>query len=248
MVNLLLISFMMIASGQSAKKVDTTRCQVKLNVSADVMSQYVWRGTDYGNSPSIQPLLSLSAGNFEIGAWGAYAISGAYRELDLFAKYTVKNLSVSVTDYYVPGTNDQPMSPDPRFSVYNNATTAHTIEGALQYKRTGKIPLWVMGSVFFYGNDKRWGYDAARDTTNKTYYSSYFEAGYSFKVKKNSADVFLGFTPTAGAYGNTMGVINAGITAYRSITITDHFDLPLRASLIVNPQTSKVYFVVGFTL
>lgn len=247
----LLLVLLCVSSGikaQDDQNSDSCRYPVKLNVGADIMSSYVWRGTDYGSSPSIQPTLSLSAGNFEIGVWGALAAFSFYKEVDVYAKYTIKNVSVSITDYYVPSVNGLPAAPDTRYLVYNDAVTAHTLEGTLQYKRPEKYPFWVSGSVFFYGNDKRWGYDAGKDTTDKTYYSSYLEAGYTFKIKKNTADVFLGFTPQAGAYGYTYGVVNMGITGTRKILITKDFELPVKASLIVNPQTSNVYFLFGFTL
>lgn len=236
------------ALAQQQAEDKTCRFPLKLHAGADIMSGYVFRGTEYGNSPSVQPVLSLSAGNFELGAWGAMALASSYKEVDLYAKYSLKDFSLTVTDYYIPFANGGNASPDPRFLNYTDEVTAHTLEGSLQYKRTQKIPLWVSANLYFYGNDKRWGYDAGKDTTDKTYYSSYFEAGYSFAVKQNTADVFLGFTPSAGAYGNTLGVVNAGVTASRKIRITSDFELPVRASLIVNPQTSNIYFLFGFTL
>ena len=33
------------------------QAQIKFNAAADVMNRYVWRGTDFGSSPSIQPTL-----------------------------------------------------------------------------------------------------------------------------------------------------------------------------------------------
>ena len=225
-----------------------SKSKIKLNVGADIMSRYIWRGTDYGHSPSIQPMLSLTAGGFEIGGWGAIATNSFYQEIDAYAKYTLKNFSLIVTDYYIPSVTGVSSSPDSSYFNFADEETAHSLEGSLMYKGGEKLPLWIMGAVFFYGNDKRWGYDAAKDTTNQTYYSAYLEAGYTFNIKENSVDLFLGFTPAAGAYGNTMGVINMGLTGYRKIKITDDFELPVKASLIFNPQSSNVYFAFGITL
>lgn len=236
------------SSGGSEPEKAKSESNVKLNVGADVMSRYIWRGTDFGDSPSIQPTLSLASGSFEIGGWGAIATNSFYKEIDLYAKYTIKNFSIIFTDYYIPSVNGTPSSPDTRYFTYDDEETAHSLEGSLMYKGGEKLPLWVMGGVFFYGNDKRWGYDAEKDSTNQTYYSTYLEAGYTFKIKENSADLFLGFTPAAGAYGNTIGVINMGVTGYRKIKITDDFELPVKASLIFNPQSSNVYFAFGITL
>lgn len=233
---------------EAAPKEDSKESTIKLNVGSDVMSRYIWRGTDFGDSPSIQPTLSLTAGGFEVGGWGAIATNSFYKEIDLYAKYTIKNFSVIFTDYYIPSINGTPSAPDTRYFTYDDEETAHSFEGSLLYKGGEKLPLWVLGGVFFYGNDKRWGYDMEKDTSNQTYYSTYLEAGYTLTIKENSADLFVGFTPAAGAYGNTMGVVNMGITGYRKIKITEYFDLPVKASLIFNPQSSSVYFAFGFTL
>jgi hypothetical protein len=233
---------------EATPKAETKESSIKLNVGADVMSRYIWRGTDYGHSPSIQPSLSLAVSGFEIGGWGAIATNSYFQEIDLYAKYTLKNFSLILTDYYIPSVTGIPSSPDTRYFNYDDEETAHSLEGSLLYKGGEKLPLWLLGGVFFYGNDKRWGYDAVKDTTNETYYSTYIEAGYTLAIKDNNVDLFVGFTPAAGAYGNTMGIVNMGITGYRKIKITDYFDLPVKASLIFNPQASGVYFAFGFTL
>ena len=61
-------------------------------ISADVVSRYVWRGTQFGDSGHIQPALILSAGDFEIGAWGSFALSGndEWSELDLYISYDLR--------------------------------------------------------------------------------------------------------------------------------------------------------------
>ena len=37
-----------------------------VDIGADLMSRYVWRGTDYGSSPSIQPYIELGLGGISI--------------------------------------------------------------------------------------------------------------------------------------------------------------------------------------
>lgn len=235
------------AVNDSARR-DSTASKIRLNIGADIMSRYIWRGSDYGNSPSIQPTLSLSVANFEIGSWSAIATNSFYKEIDLYAKYTYKKFSLIFTDYYIPLVNGVSSAPDNRYFIYDDKTTAHSFEGSLLFEGGDKYPLWLSANVFFYGNDKRWGYDAQKDTTARTYYSSYIEAGYTFTVQDNSADIFVAFTHTAGAYGNTHGIINMGVMGYRKIKISKEFELPIKASLIFNPQTSNVFFAFGITL
>ncbi len=220
-----------------------------LNVGADVMSRYIFRGVDYGNSASIQPTISLTTGSFEVGYWGAIATNSSYQEIDLYAKYSFGNLSVILTDYFVPSfVEGTPASDDTRYFVYDDKTTAHTLEGALAYNFGESFPLKVMAAVFFYGNDKRWGYDAEKDSNEETYYSTYIELGYGFTVGGNNLDIFLGLTPAAGAFGNDFGVVNLGVTGSKKLKITNEYELPVKSSVIYNPQLSAVNFVFGITL
>ncbi|MFH2143235.1 MAG: hypothetical protein ABIJ97_12485 [Bacteroidota bacterium] len=226
----------------------TSEPKIKVIIGSDIMSRYVWRGCDYGDSPSIQPTLSFSMSNLEVGCWNAIATGSFYKEIDLYAKYTYKILSLMFTDYYIPSVTGTPCSPDIRYFNYVNEETAHTFEGSFILKGGEKLPLWLQGGVFFYGNDKRWGYDVEKDSTDGTYYSSYIEAGYSLALKENNLDLFIGFSPFAGAYANDFGIVNLGITGYRKIKISDDFELPVKASLIFNPQASNAFIIFGITL
>ena len=54
-------------------------------VSCDIYNRYIWRGTDFGTSPSIQPGLTYTAGNLTLGAWSAWQFSGQGSENALYA-------------------------------------------------------------------------------------------------------------------------------------------------------------------
>ncbi len=223
---------------------------VKLNVAADIVSRYVWRGLDYGASPNIQPTLSLTAGNFEIGYWGAISTLGTYSEVDLYAKYTVGRVSLGVTDYFFPidgiaGGDSQ------KYFNFENATTGHLVEAFGQYKGAESFPISLLASVMVYGNDKNFAepsISATNDTTFSNNYSAYVELGYSFSIKGQALDAFVGFTPDAGLYGSEAGVVNAGLSTSKKIAITQSFELPVKASVITNPLTQNIYFVLGITL
>jgi len=212
---------------------------LKLNVSADICSRYVWRGLDYGSSPSIQPTLSLIKKSFEIGYWGAISTLGNYCETDLYLKYTLKKFSLTVTDYFFP-VNIIPANKTERYFNYEDKTTGHIFEGLLSWKGPDKFPLYVFAGTVLYGADK--------DTSGNNRYSTYAEAGYSFKVKNNGLDVFFGFTPYEGLYGNGIGVVNIGVSGSKKIKITENFELPVKATLVVNPQTENIHLVFGITL
>ncbi|MBP7497393.1 MAG: hypothetical protein KA792_07000 [Bacteroidales bacterium] len=225
------------------------QAKININKGADLMNRYVWRGADYGASPSIQPYLSLTAKNFELGSWGSISSLGNYAEIDLYAKYSFKGISIIATDYFFPVENAKnSLNMNNKYLEYDNKKTFHTIEAALQYKGNEKCPVSIYAGTFIYGNDKNWGYDKDKDNDLKNYYSTYIELGYTFKINNENLDVFMGLTPEAGAYGNTFGVINAGFTGYKNIKLTDKFELPVKASLICNPQMQNIYLVFGITL
>ena len=71
-------------------------------VSCDIYSRYIWRGTDFGNNPSIQPGITYTAGPVTLGAWSAWQFSGQGSENDLFISYSTGSLSFTVTDYFFP--------------------------------------------------------------------------------------------------------------------------------------------------
>ena len=76
----------------------------QLEISTDVYSRYVWRGTDFGNAASIQPSMEYSLGALSVGVWGAWAINGAAggNESDLYISSGVGPVSVTLTDYFFP--------------------------------------------------------------------------------------------------------------------------------------------------
>jgi hypothetical protein len=222
----------------------------KINITTDFVSRYIWRGLDYGKAPSIEPTLSFTKGGFEIGAWGSYSTSGSYYELDPYVKYTLKGFTLTFTDYFV---NDNALDPNhTNYFNYDEWTTNHILEGSLQYKGPEKFPISILVATYFYGNDRKVKIDTSNMsnvvTTLQQNYSTYIELGYTVKCKNKSFDLFLGLTPSAGFYGNTFGVINTGITAYRNIEISNKFMLPVKASVIANPQARNLFLVFGFTL
>ena len=221
----------------------------KLDISADIMSRYIWRGRNLGGaSPSIQPNLKYSFGNFAIGAWGAYSLSHAItqQETDLYASYTIASLvSITATDFFFTHEDSLPN----HYFNYNEDKTGHVIEVSAKFLGTEEVPISLMVATNVYGADPK-----KLDGDNM--YSTYIELGYSFKVKENSCNAFLGFTTNkpktekgeSGYYGNGPGVVNLGITAIRNIRITDSFSLPLSASLITNPQAENIFLVFGISL
>ncbi len=239
------LSLFVLTNKVSAQETQTGGSSWNVRVTADIVSNYVWRGTPCSPiGPQIQPTLAFTFGNFEIGAWGSTDFMGSYKETDLYASLTVKEFTITVNDYYWPTAWNSK-----RFFNYKNEETEHILEGIVTYKNS-KIPFWLTVGTFFYGADKKWDEKLEAQDPKTNNYSTYIEAGYTFAC---GADAFIGITPSDGYYGDYYGkvggfnVINLGVTGYKKIKITDKFELPLKASFILNPQAEQAFLVFGVT-
>ena len=77
----------------------------EVTIGADVVSRYVWRGTDYGNAAAIQPSIAKKIGPITLGAWVSYSFSPGFlsndttydsngSEFDLYASEEVKKVNI----------------------------------------------------------------------------------------------------------------------------------------------------------
>ena len=79
----------------------------EVTIGADVVSRYVWRGTDYGNAAAVQPSIETAIGPIALGAWGSWSISpgpadASGNECDLYASTNVGPVGLTLTDYFFP--------------------------------------------------------------------------------------------------------------------------------------------------
>ena len=227
----------------SIKAQDTTKSKVSFKVTTDLVSSYIWRGTIGSKNPNFQPTLAVVAGDLEIGVWGSSDFMGTYKEVDPYISYTIKSLiKITATDY--DWNFIDPTGKSIPYFDYKNKTTGHIFEGSLAFLGTEKFPLSVSLNTMFYGADKK-----ATDITKQNY-STYVELGYAFK----KFSVFAGVTPWNGYYGSGYGVIdgfavcNLGVSSQRTIKVSKDFELPIKGSVIVNPQAQNIHFVIGITL
>ncbi|MFO7723439.1 MAG: TorF family putative porin [Bacteroidales bacterium] len=211
-----------------------------INTGVDIFNRYVWRELDFGFSPSIQPVLEYAhKSGLTVGCWGAFSTTGTYNEVDLYVGYAFKGFSITITDYFFPVSGIPAAKPEKYFN-YQNETTGHLYEGSIGWDGPENFPVSLLVGTFFYGGDK--------NPEGDQNYSTYAELGYTFETKAGNLEPFIGFTPAEGLYGNTLGVVNLGVSSSRSIKINDRFELPVTTSLITNPQISNIYFVFGITL
>ena len=76
-----------------------TQAFAEVNVSADVVSRYLWRGADYGNAMAVQPSISYTSGSVTVGYWGSQALNGAFNETDLYVGIDLGSFALTITDY-----------------------------------------------------------------------------------------------------------------------------------------------------
>jgi hypothetical protein len=214
----------------------------RYKLSADIVSSYIWRGTVGSTAPNIQPTLAFTAAGFEAGVWGSTDFTGSYKEIDPYVSYTLKFIKFTVTDYYW-------IWDETSYFNYKNSETNHILEGSVGFALPEGPPLSISINTMFYGADKKWDKDTGSFSSQQNY-STYIEMNYTV----GPATFILGMTPFNGYYGAGYGkvdgfaICNVGVSAVRDIKITPSFSMPLRGSLIVNPQSESIYFVVGITL
>ena len=208
--------------------------QVKAQLSADVVSTYVWRGMDLGNA-SLQPTLGVAWKGLSLSAWGSVGIARAedMKELDLTLQYTTGGLTLGVVDYW----ND---TADKRYLYYQTHGTGHAFEGFVGYDFG---PLSLSWQTIFAGND-------GKNNQDKRAYSSYAELQAPFRLASCDWQAIVGLTPYASTlYGTTgFAVNNVSLRASKAVKLTDQFSLPLFAQLMANPCSGKLFFVFGITI
>ena len=229
------------------------------SLGVDITNRYVWRGLNLGgNAPSIQPSFDFSFGNekhsLSIGAWGAYSVGGTqtFQEADLFLTYSYSEMiTVTLTDYFFP----DDLGTSPGYFDYGKNTTGHLFEATLGFSGPEKFPVSLVFAMNFYGADARKINDDG--SAGDIFMSKYIELGYTLSVKGVDVNYFIGAAldnpdedkGEIGFYGNeSMGLINFGISASKSIEITEKFSLPISTSLIFNPDSERIFFVLGISL
>ncbi len=210
---------------------------VGFHVAADLVSSYIWRGM-YQTTASLQPTLSLSAGNFSLTAWGSttFTDNGA-KEIDLTAAYRVGRFTIAVADLWWGGQGSKT-----GYFNYESRETEHHFEGTLACSVSDRFPLSIAWNTLFAGQDK--------NAEGEQAYSTYVELNYPFAVKGIDLNAACGFTPwDAPQYGTSeFAVTNLALKAGKTIRITKSFSLPLFTQVILNPAKNDVYFVAGITL
>ena len=215
--------------------VSPLRAEIETTVGADLVSEYIFRGVKCGDA-AIQPSLAVSAGGFEVSAWGSVGIVNFLdtKEMDLTLSYSLAGASIGVTDYWFSVGGD----PAGRYFKYKEDATNHIFEAFLGYDFGFASISWYTN---FYGNDFK--------ADGSKAFSSYCELAAPFSAFGADWTATLGFVPMESPlYGTDgFGVTNISLTAEKALDITESFSLPISAGLTFNPSSEMAYLILGIS-
>jgi len=198
----------------------STNISYSQDFGADLVSSYVWRGTQFGSGSHIQPYMDLGSGNLTGGVWGSFPTSakGGGNELDLWVSYDFGPLALTITNYTFPGEG----------GVYSKG------EGLFNGDYTELSASTSIGGV-----DLSAGYFTEVEAL-------YVELGTSI----GAVDIALGYgDDSADAFyaDGESGLINMSFSGSKDIQITDNYSLPVFGSFIVNPKAETAFLVFGIS-
>ena len=187
---------------------------------ADLVSSYVWRGTQFGSGAHVQPYMDLGSGNLTGGVWGSFPTSakGGGNELDLWVSYDFGPLALTVTNYTFPGEG----------GVYADT------EGLFNGDYTE-----LAASTSIMGVDLSAGYFTEVEAL-------YVELGFS----TGAVDIAFGYgdDQADGFYaGGGSGLVNMSFSGSKDIQISDNYALPVFGSFIINPEAETAFLVFGIS-
>ena len=198
----------------------STNISYSQDFGADLVSSYVWRGTQFGSGAHIQPYMELGSGNFTGGVWGSFPTTakGGGNELDLWVSYDFGPLALTVTNYTFP------------------------IEGGGYLEGEGLFNgdyTEVAASTSLGGVDLSAGYFTELEAL-------YVELGFS----TGAIDIAVGYADDmADAWyaGGGSGLVNMSFSGSKDISITENYALPVFGSFIINPDAEAAFLVFGIS-
>ena len=211
--------------------------EIETSISADVVSEYIFRGNKCGGA-AIQPTLGLSAGGFEASLWGTVGIANPAdtKEFDLTLSYSIGGASVGVTDYWFSAIDGG--DPYGRYFKYDEKATNHIFEAFIGYDFGFASINWYTN---FAGNDFKADGDRA--------FSSYCELAAPFSLGGLDWTATLGFVPMESPlyFADGFAVTNISLAAEKSLEISSSFSLPVSAGFTFNPCSDAAFLIVGLS-
>jgi len=202
--------------------------------SADIVSNYVWRGV-YQTGAAIQPSLTFGYGGFSLGAWGSTDFSTTAKEFDLSLGYQAGGFSIMATDYWWAGEG----------AKYGDYSSNHYLEGSVGYSFGEDCPLSITWSTML-------GFDGDKDASGDQQFSTFVELGYDVNVDGVLFTPSIGVSPWTGMYHKAgtdgFALCTVSLKASKEVEITDKFSLPIFGQVVIAPNQDNVFLVFGVSL
>lgn len=229
MKQFILIVFLLVTLYTSAQENRNVEFQV------DLFNRHYWRGFVLGDSPAIEPQITLNLNRFSFNIWAAHTFNDSYSEIDLIPSFTAGNYELSFLEYF----NPQP-GLENRFFDFSKNGNRHSGEIMVAYNGEGKIPFRWMAATFLYG-------DQHQETDNHMF-STYVEIGYPFTLTGSDAEISLGLSPWESFYSDRFALVHAGFSVEDQINIGQGASISLKFSLFANPSTSEAWVIFSIGL
>ena len=198
----------------------STNISYSQDFGADLVSSYVWRGTQFGSGSHIQPYMDIGSGNLTGGVWGSFPTSakGGGNELDLWVSYDFGPLALTITNYTFPGEGGVYSKDEGLFNGDYTELSASTSIGGVD-----------LSAGYFTGVE-----------------ALFIELGTSI----GAVDVALGYGDDQSdpfyADGGS-GIVNMSFSGSKDIQISDSYALPVFGSFIINPEAETAFLVFGIS-
>ena len=231
--------------------------KVTATASADLVTRYMWRGTDMAGV-SIQPELNLAWQGLSLDIEGSNPLEkdGGVQDLNVTLGYSLYGFNIGVTDYWTAD-----VDPRNRYFYYGGETECpHQLEANIGYTcKYGSLQAYTM----VYGNDYKIDGNRA--------YSTYIELSVPFKLGGLDWDVRAGVTPFESAgttyeevvttatgkkktytrgdwmYGESFTCNLASVRATKEFEFRK-FKLPVYVELHTNPYLQRANLVFGIAI
>lgn len=177
---------------------------LSLEVGADLVSSYLWRGYNYGGI-SIQPSVTLDWKGLYVSGWGNigadnWTFENLNPELDITIGYDNYGVQLDLTHLYYFG--GEPYFPKGGFSTQIEEESSSTMEAHAGFHLgdlVESVPLSIDWYTTIYGDDCYENEDGEMVRA----WSTYIEVGYAFELPLGiTLNTNIGFTPWRGMYSN----------------------------------------------
>ncbi|MEM8556374.1 MAG: hypothetical protein AAGG50_00885 [Bacteroidota bacterium] len=222
---------------------------VSIDAGVTLTSRFIYRGLNLGEAPQVQPRVALNVQNFQIALWSSHPLAPRtdatenvsmvtrgenYREVLFWMLYNIDvgigTLTPYVQNHYNPNVGQL-------FDFDGGGDGAHFFQGQLMFSGNDSLPIDALIGYVFHNDPGR---------------SIYLEAGYRFTLAQTDLRVFAGGVPAKSPFNgvptNEAALTNVGLSASRSIQVTEAFSLPIGFSFVFNPYLEDAFAAVSVSL